>query len=487
MQTLSPNIISRATEPAEDEDLPSIAKSSVLQTALSGLDANLNDELERYRHWQSNGQSYSYLNPFRPSGKSSAWSPVRGDGRKDDRYVDNATLPTIPMNPSKIPARIDASAAIKELQLPHNQKVADDSLRPFPYADVTQPEAFAYNAGYGSAPSVQAANVTANTSARTVDDDELLRDIANSYQEQDEFVESPIAATPTETNIFSSLMNPVGAISLLLLLVSSALIGFLIVDPSGLVRLLKHEQKNDRAAALSDPNSDVSISSQNRQPSLIAPNSGLSTDKNGLIPFVPLPGNQPGQINQGFTNTSPNLTNNNTKPTPSVALRSLPNTNLSTTLPPVSSSYETPKALRPIESYSEPQQTYTPSQSTTTRSRPQQVSRPVTKPSTSSTNVAVRTAPAPAPERQTAPTVSVPSTSPPVKYSAPISSVSTANSGSNYRVVVDGSYASKVQQVEKDAFVRSDGQTQVGAYQDVNAARQRANELRRQGIPARVN
>ncbi|MEE3715970.1 hypothetical protein V2H45_04320 [Tumidithrix elongata RA019] len=485
MQTLSPNITSRATEPSEDEDLPSIAKSSVLQAALSGLDANLNDELERYRHWQANGQSYSYLNPFRPSGKSSAWSPVRGDGHKDDRY-ENATLPTIPMNPSKSPIRTDASAAIRELQLPLNQKVADDSPRPFSYTDATQPDAFAYKASYGSAhPSMNAANVTANTSARTVNDEELLRDISNSYQEQDEYVEPSVVPQTPETNIFSSLMNPVGIISLMLLLVSSALIGFLIVDPSGLVRLLKHEQKNNQSSALSDPNSDVSISAQNREPSLSVPNSGLSTDKNGLVPFVPLPGSQSGQTNSSFTSTSPNAVLGNTKPSTSVPLRSLPNANLSSSsLPPVSSSYETPRALRPVESYLEPVP------QPTTRSRPQQTSRPVAQPTTRpSSNVAVRNVPTPAPVQTSAPNVetSVPSTFPPVKYSAPISSVSTANSGSNYRVVVDGSYASKVQQVEKDAFVRSDGQTQVGAYQDVNAARQRAEQLRRQGIPARVN
>lgn len=62
--------------------LPAIAQSSVLQTALAGLDASLNDELDRYRHWQDNGQTISYLNPFRPRAVStqSIWtSPSLSD------------------------------------------------------------------------------------------------------------------------------------------------------------------------------------------------------------------------------------------------------------------------------------------------------------------------------------------------------------------------------------------------------------------------
>jgi hypothetical protein len=472
MQTLSPTI-SRITDSTDDE-LPAIAKSSLLQAALNGLDANLNDELERYRHWQSNGQSFSYLNPFRPSGKSSAWSPVRAEGWVEDNYAGNATLPTIPMHPNRVPVA-DAIHTIKEIQSPRNRKVIEEPLHPFPTAEVSQTADPAYSQGYGSANfSVNAANVTANTSARAVDNAEFLRNISNGYQEEDEFVELPLTAKPSDTNIFSGLMNPVGAISLMLLLVSSALIGFLIVDPSGLVKLLKNEQKS---SALSDPNSDVSISSQNRQPSLLTPN---SQDKNS-VPFVPLPGTQPGQTKQGFTSTTPGATpSTNAKTTPTTSLRSLPTSGLSTNLPPVS--YDTPKALRPIESYSEPYTAPSPASTpSSTRSNAQTRPSVQTRPTTS---VAAKTAPTSAPVLPY-----IPSTTPQVKYSAPISSVTPAanNNGGNHRVVVDGNYATQVQQVHKDAFVRSDGQAQVGAYQDINTARQRANELRRQGIPARVN
>jgi len=78
-----------------------------------------------------------------------------------------------------------------------------------------------------------------------------------------------------------------------------------------------------------------------------------------------------------------------------------------------------------------------------------------------------------------------------VKYAAPLSSApapaATAPSNSSYRVVVENSYAASAQQIERDAYVRpNDGQVQIGSYRDPNAAQQRIEQLRRQGIPARI-
>ena len=52
--------------------------------------------------------------------------------------------------------------------------------------------------------------------------------------------------------------------------------------------------------------------------------------------------------------------------------------------------------------------------------------------------------------------------------------------------MVENGYAASAQQVEKNAFVRPDGQVQVGSYRDPNAAQQSLEQLRRQGIPARI-
>jgi hypothetical protein len=79
-----------------------------------------------------------------------------------------------------------------------------------------------------------------------------------------------------------------------------------------------------------------------------------------------------------------------------------------------------------------------------------------------------------------------------VRYGAPLTSLPMATESaptrpSSYRVSVDSEYAQQAQKVQPDAFTRSsDGQTQLGSYRDPNAAAQRVEELRRQGIPAKV-
>ncbi|NJK35354.1 MAG: hypothetical protein HC919_10600 [Oscillatoriales cyanobacterium SM2_2_1] len=83
-------------------------------------------------------------------------------------------------------------------------------------------------------------------------------------------------------------------------------------------------------------------------------------------------------------------------------------------------------------------------------------------------------------------------TLPPAQYAppvqvAPLPPQVPSTGTSSHRVVVDANYSSQVQQIRQDAYVRpDDGKVQVGAYQDVSAAQQQAEELRRQGIPARV-
>jgi hypothetical protein len=68
----------------------------------------------------------------------------------------------------------------------------------------------------------------------------------------------------------------------------------------------------------------------------------------------------------------------------------------------------------------------------------------------------------------------------------PPESTAPASNGS-YRVVVESGYGANAQQIERDAYVRpSDGQVQVGSYRDANAAQQRIEQLRRQGIPAKI-
>jgi hypothetical protein len=506
MQTLSPTIsptISRTYSPrvtnAETDFLPAIAQSSVLQTALAGLDASLNDELDRYRHWQDNGQTISYLNPFRPRAVStqSIWtSPSLSDALSpiapiaDPTTSDRRTIqmPVMPPIGTGLPANSSINISAAEL---HNFKGLESlqSLESFNSRGFEQDSPYAEDMnGYG-----QASGLTSPTMAKVPepDDDDILQSFANDYADSAQepaHQEStyPIPNAPTEKGGLRSLMNPVGIISLLLLLCSSAAIGYLMVDPSGMMKLFKPESRPKSAQTdvqtdgkNSDLGSDINL--QNPQK---ANDTGLS--------FVPFAGDKTALANTNKSLTNPAgspknpLTNPSTKSSgllaPSSAfvtstpLRTVP----SASFPSISVA-PLPAALAPApveRSYSAPSRSYD--------SAPAPSNNPPAPRQTNKSTTTSRAETNPAPT-----TVYVtPRNNTAVKYAAPLSSAPAPAApapSSSYRVVVENSYAAIAQQVERDAYVRpSDGQVQVGSYRDANAAQQRIEQLRRQGIPARI-
>ncbi len=508
MQTLSPTIsptISRTSNlkgtDAETDFLPAIAQSSVLQTALAGLDASLNDELDRYRHWQDNGQTISYLNPFRPRAVStqSIWTspslsnalspiaPISEPTTSDRRTIQ---MPVMPPMGAGLP--VNSSINISEAEL-HNFKGLEflQSLESFNGSGFEQDSPYAQDMnGYG-----EASGLTSPTMAKVPepDDDDILQSFANDYAdsyqqpiEQDSAY--PIPTAPNEKSAFRSLMNPVGIISLLLLLCSSAAIGYLMVDPSGVMKLFKPESRpksSQNDVKNSGLDSDINLQNQQQKTN----DAGLS--------FVPFAGDKTTLTN-GNKSLTPaiapknSLTNPSTKSSdlfapnsafiPSTPLRTVP----STALPPISVS-PLPPALAPApaeRSYSSPSRNYDSAPAPS-------YSPPAPRPTTSKVNSSLST-------NRSASTTSRADTNPAlttvyvtprsntaVKYAAPLSSAPAPSS--SYRVVVENSYAASAQQVERDAYVRpSDGQVQVGSYRDPNAAQQRIEQLRRQGIPARI-
>ncbi len=521
MQTLSPTIsptiapmIAKKGNNAETDFLPEIAQSSVMQTALAGLDASLNDELDRYRHWQANGQTISYLNPFRPRAVStqSIWtspslsealSPIAPptESNSDRRTIQMPVMP--PLGTTTSPSINISSAEL------HNYRGLGDleNIVNTGNLGLDETSSYAQNLnGYAS----NGMDFESPTMAKipVPDDDEILQNFANDYADhyadnyqqaghQEEQVPSPIA----EKNALRSLMNPVGIISLLLLLFSSAAIGYLLVDPSGVMKLFKPEQK-PKAAQTDTTNEDLGsdINLQNQQKS----NSSLS--------FVPFAGDktQANQTMDSLTKNSKTLNslvskntlNNSTKSSnlfapsstfvPSAPLRTVPSNSF-----PTSSFSALPPALAPLDnSYSAPvrrniEAPSTPSYSQpTTRTSPSR-SNSSARSTTSDAATARSNNPAPAPTAAyVAPSVPdyvAPRSNTAVKYAAPLSSAPTSTAPSSYRVVVENSYAASAQQIERDAYVRpSDGQVQVGSYRDQNAAQQRIEQLRRQGIPARI-
>jgi hypothetical protein len=339
--------------------------------------------------------------------------------------------------------------------------------------------------GYG-----EASGMTSPTMAKVPepDDDDILQSFANDYADSyHEPVEQesayPIPNAPNEKSALRSLMNPVGIISLLLLLCSSAAIGYLMVDPSGVMKLFKPESRPKSAqndGKSSDLGSDINLQNQQQK----ANNTGLS--------FVPFAGDKTALANSNKSLTNPAVSPNPPLTTPSTKSSGLfaPNSAFipSTPLRTVSSAAfpnisvaPLPTAIAPApeeRSYSSPSKNYD--------SAPAPAYNPTAPSQTTKSTTTSRADTNPAPT-----TVYVtPRSNTAVKYAAPLSSnpaPAASAPSSSYRVVVENSYAASAQQVERDAYVRpSDGQVQVGSYRDANAAQQRIEQLRRQGIPARI-
>jgi hypothetical protein len=480
-----------------------------LQTALAGLDASLNDELDRYRHWQANGQTISYLNPFRPRAIStqSIWtSPSLSDAlspiepiadqntNSDRRTIQMPVMGKVSASSPSISPSINISTA--EL---HNFRSLEN-LHSLENLENTHEET-AYDQdrnGYG--------NSTLGLNSAKVpepSDDDILQSFANDYGDHyqdstDQEVAYPIPSAPNEKSGLRSLMNPVGIISLLLLLCSSAAIGYLMVDPSGVMKLFKPESR-PKSSQTDGKDSDLGgdINLQNQQ------KAGES------LSFVPFAGDktQSNQPIDGLTKNNKALTNSpkNLLANPSTRSSSLfapsstfvPNTPLrtvpSTAFPSISVA-PLPPALAPLE------RSYSPPASKNYESAPATSYRPSAPRSSTNSSASSTAKPTTVDDAPSAPTYVAPRRNTAVKYAAPLSSapdqstsdssarvsVSTAPS-SSYRVVVENNYAASAQQVFKDAYVRpSDGQVQVGAYRDPSAAQNRIEQLRRQGIPARI-
>jgi hypothetical protein len=483
MQILSPNISSTSSQSNPmgnaETDLPAISQSSVLQTALAGLDASLSDELDRYRHWQENGQTISYLNPFRPRAIStqSIWtspslsealSPLTPDiDSSNRRMIQMPIMPALGANPNAINQSINIAAA---------------ELHQYGYVDES---------------GVSAANNTPTMSQiPEPDDDEILQNFANDYAnnyENNLDNQEYIYPTPTaEKSALRSLMNPVGIISLLLLLCSSAAIGYLMVDPSGVMKLFKQEQKSKAAQASStseDLDKDINLENQQKAndplsftPFVGGKNQANSVDsliKNSKAIADPTFVNK-NKLNNSSTNSSSLFAPKSTF-VPSAPLRTVPSAALSAiSVAPL------PPALSPLErSYTsaprnEPVPTSTYSERSSSPNR-NSSSSATSSPSTSASSASVAATNVASNVPYFAPRSNA------VKYAAPVSTDSTTAPTSSYRVVVENSYAASAQQVESAAYVRpSDGQVQVGSYRDQNAAQQRIDQLRRQGIPARI-
>jgi hypothetical protein len=508
MQTLSPTSNTKTSHRvtyAETEQTSAIARSSVLQTALNGLDANLNDELDRYHHWQENGQTISYLNPFRPRAVSenSLWTaaslaelaPIAAneDFNGNSKHPNSASTLKMPMMPT-LSAMPPINNQVSEFSNLSYENLADLE------AYVAQQSQRQSNGQINGQNTTESLNISAPEIAKpiaqpsTLDDDDILQNFANDYAEYYGNNEQSAAETvPPMPNppksALHSLLNPVGIISLLLLLCSSAAIGYLLVDPTSVMKLFKPDNGSNSSQSLADPNA-VGNASNKVDQSLLDPVPFMGGDRT-LTSLSDLNSNLNKDAKTDLKiDKSASIINSNSVAKPSglfvpnsnpSSLRVVPSTNFprSTAI----AAAPLPPVLAPIQSDPEPiSRANPPARETYREPAPQPVRRANPRVSTPSV-----TRSAPAATTPVTPSVAAPARTS-VRYAAPLSAAPqpAPQPLTSYRVVVENGYAASAQQVERDAFVRPDGQVQVGSYRDPNAAQQSLEQLRRQGIPARI-
>jgi hypothetical protein len=613
MQTVNHSNSQIAASKATDR-LPQIACAPLLQNALSSLDASLDEELERYRHWLENGQTFSYLNPFRSSfgisaprsrntnntdanaiAPSSQTSNRTGNGNRASLQLPEVPMPTQSKSPAErlkitedIQSEDTQNKGINKVRygstsdpLEQMAEIILDSPsehRNFAAMAETIAEEDLLQQFFAEIPPEIAdedSDITDNYATEyeldenedadreEIDSDRLGNYLENYLEdgleedEEEEYDEEEEEPEESRFNLFSHL----SIATLLILLAASSAIGYAMLDPSRVARIFKPdaakpsqlETSSTTDNAEGDPNLKPEPNPLDRDTLLAVPKQDPK-----LVPFVPLPGKQPqpGQSVKGFTTATPNQPQNHQSSTrksvPNLSVPPLSTTTKTTRLstptalppailphqpestppepprrtntyvPPVRDTYVPPNRnnyVPPVRDTYTPPARPAPAYKSAPEPRPQvNTTPPAPRPrwkrpanslpsSTSPAKTAGTTSPTPITPQALPPLKSSPTAGlPPVRYTAPISAApsdvnSSSNSSSNvspaiaapvpaksagYKIVAPTRYLSKVQEIDKEAYVRPSGEVQLGAYQSSKAAQQRADELRRQGIPVQV-
>ena len=442
---------------------PAIALHPVLSLALANLDIQLENELTRYRR-----QRTSAGRTVPPSHRTQPPQPL--DLIAIAATSERSAPTSAATMPQPNPALEDRLTSVSE------PTIAPDAYKPIP-AFTASPQPFEAAIALRTPAKPLSPNGSPEQSSLEVDGDEAhalahatnpkLDDYLESSEELLRSLADEQAEVRAERNFMQSLLTPLGLGAMLLLLLSSAMFGYVIMNPSSLGWLA-------------------------------AKQNGHSADT---------PGQAPGQA--ALAPPQPDLAK---RELPELNLNNLGTVNVSPGLPGAKASATTPTTATPSTTTST---TATPSNKSTISATASSVAPRSEAPAP------VRQAPAPAvsanssrsaPSRSSAPsqaiapsrTTMAPSQSaPPKTDSAPVTPLptraatstttrSTATDAYPIKVIThydNDSALTKSRTVVPDAYLRNfpnGAKVQLGAYDNPAAAEAKAQELRSQGIPAEV-
>jgi hypothetical protein len=211
----------------------------ILAQTLAHLDCHLEDELIRYRRLKALGKAgYPLRTPSRPPVKplNTATLPLPVGGRGGDR--SQAPIDMAPTHAIAEPTPVSSAS--------FDHPISDFSPSEPMSADSTTTELRQLAQQYAEQVAEQAAEPLneSDAMAEAIPDDylesseELLRSLA---QEQ--------AGVEAEQGFFQSLLTPLGLGAMLLLLLSSALFGFVIMNPASVSRFFNRSEAPETASA----------------------------------------------------------------------------------------------------------------------------------------------------------------------------------------------------------------------------------------------
>ncbi len=451
----------------------------VLSGALASLDIQLEEELTRYRRMR--------VNPDR--------TPRRANRRSASKPLDlirvSGAVDGSPQVSSAIATPAQNGVDLQRSPLTHQpNRPTDHSVSSTSSVDTATIPPHLQTSGLAIAPQPSDPPLASDPANDTSLSQEQIEAIVKPLNPQrlDDYLESSEellkslaeeeAAVQAERGFVQSLLTPLGAGSMLLLLLSSAMFGYLVMNPSSVGRLFT--AGNNR--------SDSAGSNQGSQTGMISPQPNLAAQEFKDLNLNTLGTLKADSAAPRLPSTAPS--SSAASPAPKLpAQPTVTSTRLGTTGSSGASSTgsQAPAPSAPLASRSEPAaapprqaappiKTYEPPRPARTYTEPRQstATRPDAIPS------ATRSYTPPAEIRKSTP-------APPV--SAP---VQTSSSSFDRKVVThyDGDRTlEEVKKVVPDAYVKNfpDGaRIQLGAFTNEADAEARAQQLRSQGISAEV-
>ena len=449
----------------------------VLQRAFACSDVQLDEELARYRRQKALGKA--------------TYAPRPAAYRKAPKSLD--LISTAPM--------LESSALPQQ-----TQSTPELTLEPLS-AGVALNLAIAAlpnHADLSTANISELKELAAQYAAQVASGaDSALDEISpDDYLESSELLQSLAseeAEVQAEQSFFQSLLTPLGMGSMLLMLLSSAMFGFLVMNPTSISRFLDGNETqtaaNSLGASVPTSNNAAGMASA-PQPNLasrefpdlslqtlgsveVAPSVGGGIAASGS--GVPVKGNQPANIGLSGNSVSPGLTQSSEPiPTNPATLRvaeplpdpvsSIPPSAPITRSAPLPSRVSVPQASSPIPRYKPSAQPY--------RSAPARTALPA-KPYT-------------LPKLEPVKPEALPTVNPAPASSQQPTQVREYIRELDYKVVTPYSSDRSLNEAQEkvpDAYLQNyptGAKVQLGSFENENAAKARVEELRQQGVPAEI-